>query len=165
MESLSAYPRFSWATHSRQHMLKQVIMETHLYPPHQCIFFIKLVWLLSLIWSKKKWKSMNTKGLHWLFQSRKQLSSFSEWCIGLSVFVYRFVCSVVPSLWHGEMEVFKRSLSYVGIVSTNLWAFKGETREWERPLKVHVVGMFSSRVRRWSLYILMFCCLYCDISS
>lgn len=40
-------------------------------------------------------------------ESRKQLSSFSECCIGLSVFVFVFcfVRSIVPSLWHGEMEV------------------------------------------------------------
>lgn len=122
------------------HSQQAVYAETSYYgnipvSPHQCIFFIKLLWLLSLIWSKKE------SGIPWTLkgcidfsESRKQLSSFSECCIGLSVifFFFFFNLSIVPSLWHGEMEVLKEITSCLGIASVNLWALKGEDQKGER---------------------------------
>lgn len=53
--------------------------------PHQYIFFITLIWLLSLIWSKKVESHEHWRVALTFSECRKQMSSFSECCIGLSV--------------------------------------------------------------------------------
>lgn len=134
--------------------------------PHQYIFFITLIWLLSLIWSKKVESHEHWRVALTFSESRKQMSSFSECCIGLSVIFPHPPSPIHLCLLCGMVrwKCLRRSQVVWEFYPTNLWAFKGKDQK-VREVPESSAGMFSSRVRRWSLYILMFCCLYCDISS
>lgn len=90
---------------------------------HQYIFFITLIWLLSLIWSKKVESHENWRVALTFSESRKQMSSFSECCIGLSVIFLPFICAFFAAWWDGGA-----SQVVWEFYPTNLWAFKGKTR-------------------------------------
>ena len=95
---------------------------------------------------------MNTKGLHWLFSdSRRQPNSFlhaASWSVNFGFFWSIQLCLLCGMVRQRCFTQFLWELHHQTCEPP-----KGRTKRVRVPLKAHLMGMFNSRVRTWSLCI------------